>query len=181
MKVLATLLVIAVILGPRAAAAQAVESRSQGPYVFGSVGKGGFAGIDSGAPEFGGWMFGLGGGYEVRGGWFMEGVVDQLTSYTSDTSGDHGNVTALLGRVGHRWGHGNSVFRPYLAFAIGTARDRWVNDYGIDRTANGTVIGAVLGGDVRAGNRFFVRPEVSLMGGMAEAFWRGSVGVGFRF
>ena len=47
--------------------------------------------------------------------------------------------------------------------------------------AAGAVLGVVFGGDFRAGDKFFVRPEASLLGGMNEVFRRASISVGYRF
>lgn len=185
MKILKTLVVVAMILGARSAQAQEdqrLQSTHQG-YVFGNLGRGGFAGLDDEAPAFGGWMVGAGAGYDFGGGWFVEGMADRLINYTSATSDDSGDVTAIVGRIGHRWGQRRSVFRPYVSFAIGTARDSWTTSYGSKVDAAGMVLGATFGGDIRANasGRLFIRPEVSVMGGMGEAFGRATVGIGYRF
>ena len=182
MKLLRWALVVVMIgIGSGVAAAQSDSVKTDGAYVFGTVGRGGFAGLDSGAPAFGGWLLGAGAGRALGHGWFVEGVVDRLVSYTSDDSADQGDVTALYGRVGHRWGPPSRAFRPFVAFAVGGVVDRWRNEYGDERRVGGSVYGALLGGDFRAGDRFFVRPEVSLLGGLGEVFGRALIGVGYRF
>ena len=181
MKLLRTALVVMMIgIGSGVATAQSDSAYPDGGYVFGTVGRGSFAGLDSDAPAFGGWLIGAGAGHALPHGWFVEGVVDRLVSYSSDDSADEGDVTALYGRVGHRWGPPSQAFRPFIAFAVGGAVDRWTNEYDEDLRMGGSIFGAVFGGDFRAGDKFFVRPEVSLLGGMNEAFGRG-LSVGYRF
>jgi hypothetical protein len=61
------------------------------------------------------------------------------------------------------------------------AVDRWRDEYGEDRRMGGAVLRTVLGGDFRAGDSSSVRPEVSLLGGMGEAFGRALISIGYRF
>jgi hypothetical protein len=152
MKLLGTALLMMMMTigtGSTMSAAQSASVESEGAYVFGLVGRGGFAVADAGAPAFGGLLVGAGAGHVLPHGWFVEGVADQLVNYRSNDSGDKGDVNAFIGRVGHRWGPPSQAFRPYIAFAIGVARDRWRTDDGDARRANGAIFGAVLGGDIR--------------------------------
>ena len=182
MKLLRWALVVVMIgIGSGVAAAQSDSSNSEGGYVFGTIGRGGFAAFDSGAPAFGGLLLGAGAGHALPHGWFIEGVVDRLLSYSSPDSGDHGDVTALYARMGHRWGPPSQAFRPFVAFAAGGVVDCWRSEYDTEHRMGGTVMGVVLGGDVRAGDKFFVRPEVSALGGLGEVFGRAQISVGYRF
>lgn len=176
MRLLPTILTIAIVLGPGIAVAQ--EQREQGAYAFGNLGYGSFV---AGGSTYGGWMLGGGVGTTLSRGWFLEGVVDQMANYTSDQSSDAGDVTTAYARIGHRWSAPGARFRPFLAVTVGAARDAYADARGREHQFDSLMVGGSAGVDLKVSPKVFVRPDFGIRVSYGEVFATGGVNLGFRF
>jgi hypothetical protein len=164
---------------------------AQGPvdvYAVGSVGRGGYPVLESGASEFNGPKFVGGAGLEILGHVLVEGSYDRLNYRRNDWDGWNGTATAVLGRVGYRFGASERRVRPFAAAVFGHMDDAWhyppyLEKDGPQRREEQrfNLRGAAAGVDVRLPARFFVRPEFAFAVGEGNAYVGTTVGLGFRF